>query len=58
MPGSEKSLMSSDCCWIVHYRALRNLLAVTEVSHYNTAGAADWSVDFTVDLDIVNCMTV
>jgi len=56
IPSSEKKLLLSGGCWCVHYRAIRNLLTVTEVGD-NRRGLA-WSVDFTTDVDVQNVMAV
>ena len=42
-------------CWIVHYRAMRNLLSITEVGENRNCC---WSVDFSASIDITNCMAV
>jgi len=54
VPVSKMKLMMTGGCWCVHYRSLRPLLSVTEVGERTKA----WSVDFTVKVDITNCMFV
>lgn len=55
VPSSERKLMMSPSCWMVHYRAMRSLLGVTEVGDSRQAA---WSVDFTTEVDVTNCMAV
>ena len=55
IPSSERKLLLSPCCWILHYRAIRSLLAVTEVG--DSRGPA-WSVDFTTRVEVENVMDI
>jgi len=55
IPKTEKTLLTAAGCWIVHYRAMRNLLSITEVGENRDFC---WSVDFSASLDIANCMMV
>lgn len=55
VPASERKLMMSPSCWIVHYRGMRSLLGVTEVGDSRQAA---WSVDFTTQVEVANCMAI
>jgi len=55
IPKTEKLLLMNPGCWIVHYRAMRNLLSITEVGENRNCC---WSVDFSASIDITDCMAV
>jgi len=49
IPPGECQLMLEESCFVVHYRAMRNLLAVTEVGENMNKS---WSVDFDAKVEI------